>query len=127
MGAGHDDRGPDARNPWTSTGIGEGGEMAGSDTRVTDISTRHPDDDLTVGRGRVWPAVTRTGTAARPGGHRLRAPGAGLDPLALLCTGFPPSFIPVALGGPVIATVGAALGAASLTGAQVTDTKAARC
>jgi hypothetical protein len=34
---------------------------------------------------------------------------------------------PVAPGGPVIATVSAAPGAASLTGAPVTQTKAARC
>jgi hypothetical protein len=102
--------------------------MAGSETRVTDASTRHPDHDLTVGRGRVWPALSLTGAAAaRSGGDRVRAPGAGLDPLALLGTGSPGSFISVALGGPVIATVSAALGAASLTGARVTETKAARC
>ena len=100
--------------------------MAGSETRVTDASTRHPDHDLTVGRGHVWPALSLTGAAARPGGDRVRAPGAGY-PLALLCTGFPRSFISVTLGGPVIATVSAALGAASLTGAQGTETKAARC
>ena len=100
--------------------------MAGSETRVTDASRRHPDHDLTVGRGRVWLALSLTG-AALPGGDRVRAPGAGLDPLTLLCTGFPRSFISVALGGLVIATVSAALGAASLTGARVTETKAARC
>src|SRR5690349_5788008 len=72
MGAGHDDRGPDARNPWTNTGIGKGGKMAGSETRVTDASRRHPDHDLTVGRGRVWPALSLTGAAARPGGDRVR-------------------------------------------------------
>ena len=101
--------------------------MAGSETRVTDASRRHPDHDLTVGGGRVWPALSRTGAAARPAGDRVRAPGAGLAPLALVCTGFPRSFISVALGGLVIATVSAALGAASLTGARGTETKAARC
>jgi hypothetical protein len=101
--------------------------MAGSQTRVTDAPARHPDRDLTIGRGRVWPALSLTGAAARPGGDRVRAPGAGLDPLALLGAGFPRSFIPVAPGGPVIATVSAAPGAASLTGARVTETKAARC
>jgi hypothetical protein len=101
--------------------------MAGSETRVTDASRRHPDHDLTVGRGRVWPALSLTGAAARPGGDRVRAPGAGLAPLALVDAGFPRSFISVALGGLVIATVSAALGAASLTGAPVTETKAARC
>ena len=35
--------------------------MAGSETRVTGASTRHPDHDLTVGRGRVWPALSLTG------------------------------------------------------------------
>src|ERR1700745_3942472 len=126
MGAGHDDRGPDARNPWTNTGTGKGGKMPGSETRVPDASTRHPDHDLTVGRGRVWPALSLTGAAARPGGDRVRAPGAGLAPLAL-DVGFPRSFISGALGGLVIATVSAALGAASLTGARGTETKAARC
>jgi hypothetical protein len=101
--------------------------MAGSETRVTDASRRHPDHDLTVGRGRVWPALSLTGAAARPGGHGVRAPGAGLAPLALVCVGFPRSFLSVALGGLVIATVSAALGAASLTGARGTETKAARC
>ena len=101
--------------------------MAGSETRVTDASRRHQDHDLTVGRGRVWPALSLTGAAARPGGDRVRAPGAGLAPLALVCTGFPRSFISVALGGLVIATVSAALGAASLTGARGTETTAARC
>jgi hypothetical protein len=47
--------------------------------------------------------------------------------MALLCAGFPRSFISVAPGGPVIATVSAALGAASLTGTRITETKAARC
>jgi hypothetical protein len=108
-------------------GIGKGGEMAGSETRVTDASTRHPDHDLTVGRGRVWPALSRTGAPARPGGDRVRATGAGLDPLQLLGPGFPRSFIPVALGGPVIAAASAAPGAASLTGARGAETKAARC
>ncbi len=98
--------------------------MAGSETRVTDAPARHPDHDLTVGRGRVWPTLSLTGAAARPGGDRVRAPGAGLDPLVLLGTGFPRSFISVALGGPVIA---AALAPASLTGTRVTKTKAARC
>lgn len=101
--------------------------MAGSETRVTDASRRHPDHDLTVGRGRLWPALSLTGAAARPGGDRVRAPGAGLAPLALVDAGFPRSFISVALGGPVIATVSAALGAARLTGARGTETKAARC
>jgi hypothetical protein len=101
--------------------------MAGSETRVTDAPARHPDHDLAVGRGRVWPALSLTGAAARPGGDRVRTPGAGLDPLALLCAGFPRSFISVALGGPVIATVSAAPGEASLTGARVRETKAARC
>jgi hypothetical protein len=110
-----------------NTGIGKGGKMAGSEKRVSDASTRHPDHDVTVRRGRVWPALTLTGAAARPGGDRVRAPGAGIDPLALVSTGFPGSFISVTLGGPVIATVSAALGAASLAGAHVTKTKAARC
>jgi hypothetical protein len=101
--------------------------MAGSETRVTDASARHPDHDLTVGRGRVWPALSRTGAPVRPSGDRVRAPGAGLDSLPLLGPGFPRSFIPVALGGPVIAAVSAAPGAASLTGARGTETKAARC
>jgi hypothetical protein len=101
--------------------------MAGSETRVTDAPARHPDHDLTVGSGRAWPALSLTGAAARPGGDRVRAPGAGLDPLALVGPGFPRSFISVAPGGPVIATVSAALGAASLTGAQGTETKVARC
>jgi hypothetical protein len=101
--------------------------MAGSETRVTDAPARHPDHDLTVGRGRVWPALSLTGAAARPGGDRVRAPGAGRDPLALAGTGCPRSFISVAPGGPVIATVSAAPGAARLTGARVTKTKAARC
>ena len=101
--------------------------MAGSETRVTDAPARHPDHDLTVGRGRVWPALSLTGAAARPSGDRVRAPAAGLDPLALVGAGCPRWFISVARGGPVIATVSAALAAASLTGARVTDTKAARC
>lgn len=101
--------------------------MAGSGTRVTDAPARHPDHDLTAGRGRVWPALSLTGAAARPGGDRVRVPGAALEPLALLGTGSPRSFIPAAPGGPVIATVSAALGAASLAGARVTQTKAARC
>ena len=101
--------------------------MAGSETRVPDAPARHPGHDLTVGRGRVWPAPSLGGAAARPGGDRVRAPGAGLAPVALVGAGCPRSFIPVGPGGPVIATVSAALGAASLTGARVTETKAARC
>ena len=101
--------------------------MAGSETGAADASTRHPNHDSTAGRGRVWPALSLTGAAARPGGDRVRAPGAGLAPLALVDAGFPRSFISVALGGPVIATVSAALGAARLTGARGIETKAARC
>lgn len=98
--------------------------MAGRETRAP---ARHPDHDLSVGRGRVWPALSRTGAAARPGGDRGRAAGAGRDLLALLGAGSPRSFISVAPGGPVIAAVSAALAAASLTGARVTETRAARC
>ncbi len=58
--------------------------MAGSETGAADASARHPNHDSTVGRGRVWPALSLTGAATRPRGDRLRAPDAGPDPLALV-------------------------------------------
>jgi hypothetical protein len=100
--------------------------MAGREKRVS-ASTRHPNHDLTVGRGRVWPALSLSGAATRTRGDRVRAPDAGLDPLALFSTGFLRSSISITLGGAITATVSAALGAASLTGARVTETKAAQC
>jgi hypothetical protein len=87
--------------------------MAGSETGAADASTRHPHHDSTAGRGRVWPALSLTGAATRPRGDRLRAPDAGLDPLALFSTGFLCSFISITVGGAIIATASAALGAAS--------------
>ena len=110
-----------------ATAIGAGVSMAFSEG-LSDTG------DLT-GRGRPYlrGAITGAGTflggilhtlpflipqyrparAARPRGDRVRTPGTGLDRRRFFGTSFLSSLITITLGGAIIATISAALGAVS--------------
>ena len=82
---------------------------------------------VSVGRGRVWPALNLTGAATRPRGDRLRAPDAGPDPLALVQHRLP---LLVHLHHPRRGDHRHRQrrpGRGQLTRGQVTETKAAQC